>query len=359
MASRTIITIPNSIDLSNSLRVTESLARQEPSDEFVLNFSGGTNVEPFGMLVVASEIRRLKDKYPASRLSAYNYHNMGYAAHVGFFRACGLEFGKAPGQAKGSPRYLPITTIECEAIQRSAAQKGTEIGDEVESECKHLAQMLCGEDKGPTLETLSYSLREMVRNVVEHSAAPHIWLCAQYWPTKAKVEVAIADLGIGLRQSLQRNPHLDASDDKRAVNYALMPAVSGTAFKGAPRRQKGPWANSGFGLYMTSRICRNGGNFFIASGKTGMLLTKRSEAKRYFSCNYQGTAIRMIIRTDQVSDLKDALDVYRKEGYAIQDRYKEIVNIDPSAASLMLSEDFDLSVWERLLARIKGSAKRR
>ncbi len=106
---------------------------------------------------------------------------------------------------------------------------------------------------------------------------------------------------------------------------------------------------------MTSRICRNGGTFFVASGDTGMLLTKKSEAKRYFDCIFGGTAIRMVVRTDQLADLKDALEVYRNEGYLIQNRYKEIVSIDPSSASLMLSQDFDLSVWDRILAKLKGT----
>ena len=85
-----------------------------------------------------------------------------------------------------------------------------------------------------------------------------------------------------------------------------------------------------------------------------MLLTKKTEAKRYFDCNSTGTAIRMVVKTDQIADLRDTLETYRNEGYQIQSRYKEIVNIDPSSASLMLSEDFDLTVWEKLLAKIKG-----
>jgi hypothetical protein len=217
-----------------------------------------------------------------------------------------------------------------------------------------MAAMLCGSNSGAVFDTLTYSVRELMRNVVEHSEASQFGICAQYWPTKGRVEVAIIDRGIGLRESLRNNPHLDASDDKRAINYALMPAVSGKAFKGARQKQKGPWANSGFGLYMTSRICRNGGTFFIASGDTGMLLTTGEQAKRYFDCAFQGTAIRMVVRTDQLAELRDALEKYRNEGYEIQRRYKEIVNIDPSSASLMLSEDFDLGVWERLLNKLKA-----
>lgn len=102
-----------------------------------------------------------------------------------------------------------------------------------------------------------------------------------------------------------------------------MPAVSGTAFKGARRQPKGPWANSGFGLYMTNRICRNGGTFFIASGDTGILLTSRGEGKRVFPAQFNGTAVRMVIRTKQLLELDKALEMYRADGYAIQKKYRK------------------------------------
>jgi len=106
---------------------------------------------------------------------------------------------------------------------------------------------------------------------------------------------------------------------------------------------------------MTSRLCRNGGNFFIASGNTGVLLTAGSGGKRVFETSFSGTAIRMTIRTDQVADLNDALARYREEGYEIQKKYQEIVDIDPSSASLMLSHDFNLSTWDRLRSRFRTS----
>ena len=351
---KTVVHLPKNVDLPGSLEFSKVLATKVVDGPCEFDFSRVDFVEPFGMLIVSSEIRRLMKRFPAE-YSASNYAHMTYAAHMGFFQSFGLQFGNQPGEAKANSRYLPLTRLRCEELKRKAVENGREVGDEVEGESKHLARMLCGEDVGAVFDSLSYSLREMMRNVVEHSEAEDIWLCAQYWPSKARVEVAIVDLGIGVRRSLSGNPHIDPSDDKKAINYALMPAVSGKAFKGARKKQRGPWANSGFGLYMTSRVCRNGGNFFIASGDTGMLLTTKAEAKRYFPCEYQGTAIRMVIKTDRMPSLTDALDTYRREGYEIQRRYSEIVNIDPSSASLMLSEDFDLSVWDRLLAKIKGS----
>lgn len=348
------IPVPRSLDLPSALAFSVALSKLERSDEFDFDFAQTGTVEPFPMLVVSSEIRRLVSRFPDTFIVCSNFKHMTYAGHMGFFQAFGLDFGKAPGEANGSKRYIPLTIFRCDDLIKAAAAKGVEVGDEVEGESQQMAAMLCGSDSGPVFDTLTYSVRELMRNVVEHSEASQFGICAQYWPTKGRVEVAIIDRGIGLRESLRNNPHLDASDDKRAINYALMPAVSGKAFKGARQKQKGPWANSGFGLYMTSRICRNGGTFFIASGDTGMLLTTGVQAKRYFDCAFQGTAIRMVVRTDQLAELRDALEKYRNEGYEIQRRYKEIVNIDPSSASLMLSEDFDLGVWERLLNKLKA-----
>jgi len=277
---------------------------------------------------------------------------MNYAAHMGFFQAFGLDHGKYPGQAKGSPRYIPMRIFNCSTLEIEAVSKGIEVGEKIEGNSGQMATLLCGEHDGATHETLTYSMREIMRNVMEHSESPRFGICAQYWPTKNKVEVAILDRGTGLKQSLSHNPHIDASTDKHAINYSLMPAVSGKTFKGAMTRKKGHWVNSGFGLYMTNRICRNGGNFFIASGTAGLLLTSGKGGKKWHDCNLLGTAVRMIIKTDQPSNLKESLEKYKEEGYEFQKQYQEIVNIDPSSASLMLSDDFDKSTWQKIKDRI-------
>jgi hypothetical protein len=348
------IVVPSVLDLHSALEFSITLSELEECEGFVFDFVKTNRVEPFAMLLVSSEIMRLKKRFPDIESECINYEKMTYAGHMGFFQAFKMDFGKAPGEAKGSAQYIPLTIFDCERLVKEAARKGIEVGDEVEEESRKISAMLCGETEGDVYDTLAYSVRELMRNVVEHSQARRFGICAQLWPTQNKIEVAILDRGIGLRESLSPNPHLDVSDHKQAINYALMPAVSGKAFKGTRVKQSGPWANSGFGLYMTNRICRGGGTFFIATGDTGMLLTK-GEGKRYFRCNFQGTAIRMVMRTDQIASLRESLDKYRKEGYEIQRRYKEIVKIDPSSASLMLSDDFDLTTWDRLLLKLKKS----
>ncbi|MBV6829747.1 hypothetical protein [Xanthomonas euvesicatoria] len=352
--SDVVIKIPTTLTLSNALKLSIDLASIEGARAITAEFGGEGSIEPFAMLMISSELQRAAKRNGVESFQCKNHERMTYAAHMGFFDAFGYSDGpRKPGNKSGGSHHLPVNILNCEQLRDQAVSEGTEVGNVVESKSKHLAAMLCGSDQGDLFDTLSYSIREIIRNVVEHSQSEQIGICAQYWPTKNKVEVAIIDRGVGLRRTLQRNPHLDVNNDRSAVNYALMPAVSGRAFKGA-RQQRGPWANSGFGLYMTSRICRNGGNFFIASGESGMMLTKAKEGKSYSSCSYEGTAVRLVIKTDEIGSLMDSLKKYREDGYAFQQKYREIVNINPSAASLMLSEDFDPSVWEKIVAAFKG-----
>lgn len=349
------IRVPESLTAFTAYPFCKALQEQRPTEELIFDFSRTTHVEPFGMLVVASEIERCVASHPEAKFTCKNYQNMRYAAHMGFFKSFGLDFGRSPGEAFGSRNYIPLTYFQSSELKRAAASQGLDVGDEIEVQSQRLSTTLAGVDTGEVFETLSYSIREIIRNVVEHAQVERFGFCAQYWPTKGRAEVAILDRGIGLRQSIQANPHIDASTDKSAINYALMPAVSGKAFKGSRNLEKrGHWTNSGFGLYLTNRICRNGGNFFIASGDTGMLLTSGKNGKRYLKTSLCGTAVRMTIQTKNLDALRDALAKYRADGFDIQRKYKEIVSIDPSAASLMLSQDFDLTLWDKLLANLRG-----
>lgn len=346
------IKIPRTLNLQTALDLSIILSSIKEASSIEVEFSGEGLIEPFSMLMISSELQRLAARLNVDSFSCKNHESMTYAQNMGFFHAFGYDTGKRKSNPRGGQRHLPVNIYNCDSLRRQAIDEGKEVGSVVEDKSKQMAEMLCENDSGDVFETLSYSLREIMRNVVEHSESEKMGLCAQYWPTKNRVEVAIIDRGVGLRRTLFRNPHLDVNNDKSAVNYALMPAVSGKAYKGA-RKQHGPWANSGFGLYMTSRICRNGGNFFIASGDSGMMLTKATQGKSYHPCSYDGTAVRLQIRTDQIKSLSESLKKYRDDGFEFQKKYREIVQINPSAASLMLSEDFDLSLWDKFLANIK------
>ncbi|MDD3815941.1 MAG: hypothetical protein PHZ02_15000, partial [Desulfocapsaceae bacterium] len=161
---------------------------------------------------------------------------------------------------------------------------------------------------------------------------------AQYWPNKCSVELAILDSGRGFKSSLSGNPFLDKNmTDRAAVNYALLPGISGKMYKGKYQDPYDEWENSGFGLYMASEVCRNGGSFFVCTNTAGALLEKTQ--KENIELHTPCTAVRLRLYTNLISPTSQALPLYQKKGQAVAQKIRG-ANITASAASTMLTRDF-------------------
>lgn len=326
------VQVPRRSTLEVAVAFAEEISKLPLSEEFVFQFENTGRIEPFALLFLSCELSRFRSNRPDAKCIASGFENCSYAAHMGFFQAFGLDHGKKPGKAKGSGSYLPITIFDADVIRKGAADNFEPVGEFIDNEAKRMAAILSRSDAGDIFDTLAYSIREIVRNVIEHSNADQFGFCAQYWPTYNSVELAILDRGVGIRDSLSRNSKLIIKDDRDALNLSLMPGVSGNPSSTSKRRTYDFWANAGFGLYMTSRLCREGGSFFIASGTTGLYLSE--EKRKYLNTPFNGTAIRLSLNTNRIRSLSDRLARYREEANLPFDSYTA------SVASAMLKEDF-------------------
>jgi hypothetical protein len=339
--SRIHYVLPNRLDLASSVEFSRRLLNASRSEQYILDFQDLTWVEPFGLLYLSSAIRTLAVTHADSRITPMNICNTcdshTYAAHMGFFQASGINIGNQPGQAKGSDTYLPITRLEVGQINEEARNSYKEIGQVIEEHSSRLAQLLTRRDQGDLVDTLTYSLREIIRNVFEHSESDTFEYCAQYWPTKGRVEIGILDNGVGIRKTLSENPDLQVNNDRDALSLCLMPGVSGKVRRRPRREDYDFWENAGLGLYMTSRLCSDGGSFFICSGTAGLQLT--NTGKEYFDTDFQGTILRLVLNTRNLVALSRSLKRYSEEGKEIE---KMAVNeqLTARAASQMLYRDF-------------------
>ncbi|MGZ8937423.1 MAG: hypothetical protein ACXW02_08080 [Halobacteriota archaeon] len=331
-----LVIVPRRLTLESSVDFACELAALPDAKEYFFDFRDVGRIEPFALLFLSSELQRYRSKRPASKFAAANFESCGYAAHMGFFKAFGLDHGKVPGEAKGSSTYIPITIFDSEELQKQAAENFEAVGAFIEGQAQEMAAILTRQDSGDLFDTLTYSIREIVRNVIEHSQSNQFGFCAQYWPTHRSVELAILDRGIGVKAGLSPNPNLEICNDHEALNLSLMPGISGKAYKGARQNPNDGWANSGYGLYMTSRLCREGGSFFIASGDTGLHLSESK--RRYLKTPFEGTALKLTLKTDRLSSLDSMLSKYRKEAYNINKFDNDVMSA--SKASTMLSRDF-------------------
>ena len=124
---------------------------------------------------------------------------------MGFFKyiSPSLDIGKMPGEANGSPKYIPITPLIVDDLQKAAYEQGNYmvLGDLIEQEAGRLSRIV---DRGnkELHKLLTYLIREILRNTPEHAKSNTMWVCGQYWPSYELAEIAIIDEGIGIYNSI-------------------------------------------------------------------------------------------------------------------------------------------------------------
>lgn len=303
------IKIPQNLSLSNTLRFCNKIWELEDSDEYEFEFKNLGQVEPFSIAYIAHELKRFRNTKPNSKFTAKNYESKKYAAHMGLFNAFDIDFENNPTERTVNSSYVPLTIISVSELKKEALKDNLDIKDLVEKKSNEIAKLATEHSSGELLKILTFSIGEIMRNVVEHSESETIEYCAQYWPTKQIVEVCIFDTGTGILKGLSSNPSLEIADEKDALHLAILPEVSGEINK---ESSKDGSHHLGFGLHTISRICKDGGDFFLMSNNKCLFINGKE--KHDIDCNYQGTAVRLRIDTSKRIEFSKMLNLYSKEG---------------------------------------------
>jgi ABC-type transporter Mla MlaB component len=130
---------------------------------------------------------------------------------------------------------------------------------------------------------------ELGENVRQHSDCLEGALALQTDPEGDRVTMAIADAGIGIRASLERNPKYDdLDDDLDAIEAAVRAGETGE-----------PGTGGGMGLYLTRAMVRgNGGRVLVRSGEAGWEECEARRRRRGLE-PLRGTLIGVEARTDR------------------------------------------------------------
>lgn len=272
-------------------------------------------VRPFGMLLTSIALKQLRNKHldvPFQLQCDQSRTGISYAAHI----------------ASGNDNYLPITKldlIKLHSDEIAAGEYGT-LGDSIEKEAAKLSRIICRHN-AEMQALMTYLIREILRNIPEHAEESSAWICGQYWNDQT-AEIAIVDEGIGIKKSLQKNSihRAYATDDESALSYAIKAGISQAFDPRRGNRSNDEWANSGYGLYMVSEICKElGGTFCIASG--GKCIYATDKGIETIDTYLDGTAVKMTFPTDK---LKSSHDIIREiagrgecEARAIKNAFKK------------------------------------
>lgn len=315
------IVVPN-LSTNNALSFSQSLESSDYDDKYIFDVSKISNYEPLPMLLTAATIRHfcIERSLDSQQIQLYynDDKNYQYACHMGFFQAAGFVQGKAPGEAAGSTTYIPLTKINITELTRKAFNEGRfmDQGDIIETEAKRLSRVL-SQGQPEFQKLLQYLLREAIRNIPEHAETNDVWLCGQYWPNRGEgeAEIAILDEGIGVFTSLTKNQiHRDyISSNEDALRWALKPGVSASFHPAAGQRRKDVWANSGYGLYMISELCKTtNGWFTFVSGDDCLRIYPNISSM--CKAHFRGTALGIRVKPAKILKCQAIINDARTKG---------------------------------------------
>lgn len=113
---------------------------------------------------------------------------------------------------------------------------------------------------------LKYMIEETLDNITEHSDSDRGFIFVQGYPTKGFIDLCIADRGITLLGSYQKQPNNEISTDLEAIKAANRRLSS----KNRPEAE-----NRGFGIYTSKRMLTEGlgGQYLMLSGGNFYLKT--------------------------------------------------------------------------------------
>lgn len=327
--------MPSALTISAIPALLAEFESLPAADAYTFDFSNMSWTTPAGLCMAVAAFRQFKRRHPSAVLQFIGYEKHKYQAFMGFFRSLEINFGPDSNALPSGETYLPIKDFKLSVLKGAAKSMRRPVAEMIDEHSGQLAGILTKDPSGELNSSVKYLLREIIRNSAEHSQADSLLYCAQLWPTKRKLEIAIVDSGIGVRASLAANPHLRISADLDAIRLATLPGVSGKAFVGAKVRRADPWQNSGYGLYLASRLCRESGRFFIGSNADALYLTRDGEKPINWGLN--GTAIVLEMDISRIEDFAARIAKYGEEGKALAAKIEGTNRDGASAASLRLT----------------------
>lgn len=313
------ITIPR-LSTSNALTFSRDLQDCDYDDKYFFDVSEINNYEPLPMLLTAASIRQFCEQRNLApwdiQLLYDENRSYEYACHMGFFQSAGFTQGKAPGEAPGSSTYIPVTKLNIRELHQEVIRNEgyMDQGDLIERKSDELAAVLAQGNR-ELQKLFRYLIREAIRNVPEHAGTNEVWICGQYWHHHDLAEIAILDEGVGVYESLRQNcthrAYITTNED--ALRWALKPGVSVSFDPGRGQRDQSDWANSGFGLYMISELCKaTDGWLTFVSGEDCLRIYPNNSS--VYGAHFKGTALGIRIKPSRVTNCQSLLDSVRIAG---------------------------------------------
>lgn len=271
-------------------------------EEITFDLTDYAENNPFNNLIIACSLINYRDTHPMVKCKLKpKTGGDDFLGHLGFYDMIGIDIGKKIGQARASTNYVPIQKIDFDSCFYTA----------IENKAKQLAELLKFDSNLSSF--LEYAFVETIRNVYEHAETNTVFICAQKWPSKHLVEIAIVDMGCGIVKTL--NKSIKDMTEEEIIQFATEPGVSARS-NHTYLDKDDSWRNSGYGLYALRELAKEyTGSFLLCSKNRALKYTSNDTEK--FKTYFDGTAIAIRIRTNTGNDFSQIRNKIIRQGEVI------------------------------------------
>jgi anti-sigma regulatory factor (Ser/Thr protein kinase) len=233
-------------------------------------FQGPNFLRPYQFALLGAELLR---RGPETTIRMPDYL-VGYAARMRLWQATGRECPVTVRERNPGGRFHPLSPIRAEADVENTATAVTDVFRQA------------GTRDAETIQAISTVLSEIFGNCYFHSeSATDIrgLACAQTWPAIRLAQIAVADIGIGIRASLAANP---AYADRLASGNALELATE----LGVTSKPHG--AHAGYGLAVARQLMEmHDGRLLVVSGNEAFGASNRGYRRKNLDAAMPGTLV--------------------------------------------------------------------
>lgn len=307
------IALPKQLEIRTVAPLISDIIDKSKKDVVELDFSNIRFARPAGAIYLAFWLRHLINSGNKNLIvpkpSGLITIVQSYLSHIGFWRYFddGCDMTSAPPKSRG--KYLPFTPINFPTLNDTL--DSTKAHRAIERQSRELARIITRIDENwdGLNRLLSYSLRETIRNVLEHAATDTCVVFGQNWANDVS-EIVIADTGIGIAKSLRSA--FTVTNGQAALKLALRPGIS-SKLTDSNGNEWDEWDNAGFGLYMLSEIGRRLGQFLLMSDGHFVQQVRDS---RLFGRAVQppGTLVAMKFEKISSADFRSLIEEIRLKG---------------------------------------------
>lgn len=301
--------MPKKLTLSGSIRMLNTddflsrLCKFNNVDTIVVSLKSLSFIELVPLNILLAQILYWKSRGHTVTLE---YDSSGavhaYMQRMDFYELCGLELDENFVRRDAKEKFRVIKPVKHQSV------------DECSSAIADIIAPSQKEEDDPSksgfYDFVQYAVSELHNNVTQHSKGKG-FISAQYYPNKDNmVQICIADIGIGIRESFSdSNSPLrsKASSDREAIELALLSETS------SKTHIKDPWSggteNQGVGLtLLREMIVQTGSDFVIVSGDAGIYTG--SDSNRHFALpySYNGTIVGFSFCRSKMSEFEGLLE---------------------------------------------------